>query len=517
MALPLRLERLRHSSLFLAVFLAANANALSATYQEFSIKPPPPMREFRAAWVATVANIDWPSRKGLSTAEQKAELLAILDRAAQLKLNAIIFQVRPACDALYASEIEPWSEFLTGTMGKAPEPYYDPLAFAVEEAHKRGLELHAWFNPYRAGHPSAKSPVSANHITKKHPELVRHYGKQVWLDPGEKEVQEYSLSVVMDVVRRYDIDGVHFDDYFYPYKEIDRSGNEMEFPDEASWKRFGAGGKLDRDDWRRENVNAFIEKVYASIKAAKPWVKFGISPFGIWRPENPPQIKGFDAYSKLYADSRKWLMKGWVDYFVPQLYWSIDSKEQSFPVLLKWWTQQNSKKRHLFPGLDDTKTVNLGLDATTEKNRKRWSDQEILNQIRLCRKTSGVDGHVHWSMRSLMRNQALDDELQTQLYTQPALVPVSPWLGSAGAAKPALNVAEATASKLRLTWTAGTGSKAWLWLAQARIGREWRTEILSGEKMSATWTRDLPEVVAISAVDKNGNISAAAGISRRDK
>jgi uncharacterized lipoprotein YddW (UPF0748 family) len=501
----------------LVATLAFAANSFGLTYQESSIKPPAPLREFRAAWVATVANIDWPSRKGLSTAEQKAELLAILDRAARLRLNAIIFQVRPACDALYASEIEPWSEFLTGTMGKAPEPYYDPLAFAIKEAHKRGLELHAWFNPYRAGHPSAKSPVSANHITKKHPDLVRHYGRQVWLDPGEKEVQEYSLSVVMDVVRRYDVDGVHFDDYFYPYKELDRSGNEMDFPDEASWKRFGAGGKLERDDWRRENVNAFVEKVYASIKAAKPSVKFGISPFGIWRPENPPQIKGFDAYSKLYADSRKWLTKGWVDYFAPQLYWSIDSQEQSFPVLLKWWTQQNSKKRHLFPGLDDTKTVSLGLDATAERNRKRWPDQEILNQIRLSRKQSGVDGHIHWNMKSLMRNQALDDELQTQIYTQPALVPASPWLGDGALPKPALVVAEANANKLRLTWTAGPGSKAWLWLVQARSGGEWRTEILSGENMSATWTRDLPEVVAISAVDKNGNLSAAAAVNRREK
>jgi uncharacterized lipoprotein YddW (UPF0748 family) len=511
------LEHLKpHLLLIFGVFLAAGTNVWSATYQESSIKPPAPVRELRAVWVATVANIDWPSRKGLSTAEQKAELLAIVDRAAQLKLNAIVFQVRPACDALYASEIEPWSEFLTGTMGKAPEPYYDPLAYVIDEAHKRGIELHAWFNPYRAGHPSAKSPVSARHVTRTHPELVRHYGKQVWLDPGEKEVQEYSLSVVMDVVRRYDVDGVHFDDYFYPYKEIDRSGNEMEFPDEASWKRFGAGGKLGRDDWRRENVNEFVEKVYGSIKAAKPWVKFGISPFGIWRPENPPQIRGFDAYSKLYADSRKWLTKGWVDYFAPQLYWSISSEEQSFPVLLKWWSQQNSKGRHLLPGLDVTKTVNLGSDATAEKNRKRWSDQEILNQIRLTRKQSGVDGHIHWNMKSLMRNQTLDDALETQLYTQPALVPASPWLGGAGTAKPALTVAEVSATRLRVTWTATGANKPWLWLVQARNGREWRTEILSGEKSSATWTGDLPEVVAISAVDRNGNISNAAAVNRRE-
>jgi uncharacterized lipoprotein YddW (UPF0748 family) len=494
--------------------VAFTTSSRSATYQEFSLSPPAPLREFRAAWIATVVNIDWPSRKGLSTADQKAELLAILDRAVHLKLNAVIFQVRPACDALYPSEIEPWSEFLSGTMGKAPEPYYDPLAFAIDEAHKRGLELHAWFNPYRAGHPSAKSPASPNHITKTRPQLVRRYGKQVWLDPGEKEVQEYSLSVVMDVVKRYDIDGVHFDDYFYPYKENDRSGNELDFPDDASWKRFGASGKLERDDWRRENVNAFVEKTYDSIKATKPWVKFGISPFGIWRPDNPPQIKGFDAYAKLYADSRKWLMKGWVDYFAPQLYWQIAAQEQSFPVLLKWWTQQNTKNRHLLPGLDLTRTVNLNPDTNSDRTRQRWPVQEIVNQIRLARKQSGVDGHIHWNMKSLMRNQALYDALETQIYTQPALMPASPWLGNGRPPKPTLSVAEATAAKLRVTWTA---SKPSLWLVQTRHGREWRTEIMAADKTSATWTGDLPEVVAVSAVDRNGNISTAAAINKRDK
>src|SRR5258707_7009726 len=193
----------------------------AATYGPAKVIPAKRVSEFRAAWVATVANIDWPSKKGLSTAEQKAELIAILDRAAQLKLNAIIFQVRPACDAMYQSSLEPWSEYLTGVEGQPPAPFYDPLAFAIEEAHQRGLELHAWFNPYRARHLSSKGAASATHISKTHPELVRHYGKYLWLDPGEKEVQQYSLNVVMDVVKRYDIDGVHFDDYFYPYKEND--------------------------------------------------------------------------------------------------------------------------------------------------------------------------------------------------------------------------------------------------------------------------------------------------------
>jgi len=276
----------------------------AATYEPANVAPPKLMREFRAAWVATVANIDWPSSKGLTTAEQKAELLAILDRAAQLRLNAIIFQVRPACDALYASELEPWSEFLTGTMGKAPQPYYDPLALAVEEAHKRGLELHAWFNPYRAGHSSSKSPVPANHVSREHPQWVRRYGSQLWLDPGEKEVQDYSLRVVMEVVRSYNIDGVHFDDYFYPYPEKDGRGQVIPFPDSSSWRRYKeAGGRLGREDWRRENVNLFVMRVSQSVHATKPWVKFGISPFGIWRPGSPPQVKGLDAYEALFADS----------------------------------------------------------------------------------------------------------------------------------------------------------------------------------------------------------------------
>src|SRR5579871_3371768 len=300
--------------------------------------PPPVPREFRGVWVATVANIDWPSKPGLSTDQQKAEMLAILDKAAQLKLNAIIFQVRPGCDALYDSRLEPWSEYLTGQMGRAPDSYYDPLAFAVEEAHKRGLELHAWFNPYRARHAEAKSSISPDHVSQMHPDLVKQYGRSLWLDPGEKAVQDYSLSVILDVVRRYDIDGVHIDDYFYPYKETDAQNKVLPFPDDASWQKYvQSGGTLSRDDWRRQNVDTFIERLYKGVKEVKPWVKFGISPFGIWRPGYPAQVKGFDAYQELNADSRKWLRNGWLDYWTPQLYWKIDQTGQSYPVLLKWW------------------------------------------------------------------------------------------------------------------------------------------------------------------------------------
>ena len=482
----------------------------AATYEPSGIVPPAPVREFRAAWVATVANIDWPSRKTLSTQEQKAELLAILDRAAQLKLNAIIFQVRPACDALYASRIEPWSEYLTGTMGKPPEPFYDPLAFAIEEAHKRGLELHAWLNPYRARLRASTSPVAANHISKTRPQLVRQYGEFLWLDPGEREVQEYSLSVVMDIVRRYDVDGVHFDDYFYPYKVSGGAGKELDFPDDSSWQRFGARGKLSREDWRREDVNAFIQRVYKSIKAAKPWVKFVLSPFGIWRPKNPPQIKGLDSYAELYADSRKWLANGWVDYFAPQLYWAIDPPDQSFPVLLRWWAEQNVKGRNLCPGLDSTKV------SGRSESRRGWQSQEIVNQVRLTRAQAGADGHIHWNMKSLMRNTAFDEVLQRELYQKPALMPPSPWLGHAQPRKPKLTVVKGEpGSQMEISWAAGGPGKTWLWLLQTRTSGGWTEEILPASRMSRVWNGAVPEVVAVTAVGRNGELSTPSVLQAR--
>ena len=469
-------------------------------YVPSSIIPPKPERELRGAWIATVANIDWPSTNTLTTSQQKAELINILDRARALKLNTLIFQVRPSCDALYASPIEPWSEYLTGTMGKPPQPYYDPLALAVEEAHKRGLELHAWFNPYRARHEQAKSSIAPTHISRTRPQLVRQYGKYLWLDPGEKEVQDYSLSVVMDVVKRYDIDGVHFDDYFYPYKEKDGSGREIDFPDEQSWQRFGAGGKLNREDWRRENVNVFIRRVYESIKAAKPWVKFGVSPFGIWRPHNPPQIQGYDAYENLYADSRKWLMDGWLDYFAPQLYWGINPPEQSFPVLLKWWSEQNTKGRLLVPGMDTTKTA------------RRWQPEEIINQIRLARKEPKTGGHIHWDMKALTRNGALDTALEREVYSQPALVPVMPWLDHAAPEKPKLSVNSGLHKTLR--WEAGGSEKPWLWVVQIRQANQWNTQILPGSQTTLKVEPGHDPVFAVTAVDRCGNTSRPAVIEQ---
>jgi uncharacterized lipoprotein YddW (UPF0748 family) len=485
------------------VALLAAASAAAADYRPVNLTPPAPAREFRAAWVATVGNIDWPSRRDLTVAGQKAELLSIMDRAAQLKLNAIILQVRPGCDSLYASALEPWSEYLTGTMGQAPQPFYDPLAFAIEAAHQRGLELHAWFNPYRARHENARSPVSTGHISNTKPHLVRQYGRYLWLDPGEPEVQDHSLNVVMDVVRRYDVNGVHFDDYFYPYPQRLAGGQERDFPDEASWTKSGASGKLSRDDWRRENVNVFVRRVHESIKAAKPTVKFGISPFGIWRPGHPPQIRGLDAHDRLYADARKWLINGWVDYFAPQLYWAIEAREQSFPVLLDWWNAQNPRQRHLWPGLNTTRV------------REAWKPEEILAQIRLAGRQPVSAGHIHWNLSSLMRNAELAAALERGPYAQPALVPASPWLDDQPPARPRLSVTASAQASVKLSWEAGATEKPWLWVLQYRRGNNWTTRILAAGHRTLILDGNPPEAFALSAVDRAGNLSQPATVARQ--
>ena len=477
---------------------------VSGGYDPASVEPPPPAREFRGAWLVTVANKDWPSKPGLSVAQQKAELISLLDRAAQLKLNAIIFQVRPSSDAVYASAIEPWSEYLTGTMGRAPRPFYDPLAFAIQEAHRRGLELHAWFNPFRALHPQTKSPVAPNHISRTHPEFVRRYGDQYVLDPGEPAVRQHVLAVVMDVVRRYDVDGVQFDDYFYPYPQKDAAGRDLEFPDSATWKRYGqASGFFNRDDWRRANVNQLVHSVYQSIKALKPWVKFGISPFGIWRPMNPPQIRGMDAYAKIYTDSRLWLASGWLDYFAPQLYWPIESREQSFPVLLNWWAQQNPKGRHLWPGLN---AANAG---------KEWGPDEIARQIKVRRTQPAARGEIFYHLRSVTDNPALTAAIRAEL-TQTALVPASPWLDATPPARPKLTVIENPGrhreSSLSVHWEPN-GEPAWLWILQYRTNEVWATEILPAGQTSRTFENSRPEMVAVSAVDRAGNLSPSAMIT----
>ncbi|WP_374538243.1 glycoside hydrolase family 10 protein [Chitinimonas taiwanensis] len=389
---------------------------------------PQPRQEFRAAWVATVANLDWPSKPGLSMAQQQTELCAILDRAVQLGLNAIVLQVRPSADALYRSELEPWSAYLTGKQGQ-PTPGapadYDPLALWIAEAHARGLELHAWFNPYRAWHRRISYPLSEQHVLRSQPSWVREYGDYYWMDPGEAGAAERALAVMADVLRRYDIDGIQIDDYFYPYPipapgKAGKRGTLLDFPDGASWQRYQAGGgRLSRADWRRDNVNRLVAATHALVRAEKPWVKFGISPFGIGRPElRPAGIVGFSQYDQLYADAEHWLAQGWVDYLAPQLYWPVGQPRQAFAVLLASWQRANPLGRHVWPGLN-TARVEAG----------EWSAMEIGRQIASSRASVGQSGQLHFSMRTLMQGaRGLEEQLRHS-YAQPALLPSYPWLG----------------------------------------------------------------------------------------
>jgi uncharacterized lipoprotein YddW (UPF0748 family) len=363
-------------------------------------------REFRGVWVASVYNLDWPSAKGLPASTQQAQLRAILDKAADLHLNAVLLQVRPASDALYNSRFDPWSEFLTGRAGVSPG--YDPLEFAIREAHARGLELHAWVNPFRAA-LSATQQLPANHVAKEHPEWVRRFGRQLWVDPGEPAARGYVIGVITDIVRRYDVDGIHLDDYFYPYP---LHPGQATFPDDSSWQRFGAGKGPSRADWRRENIDNFVRSMYAAVKAVKPRVRVGISPFGIWRPGLPAgTTAGLDAYSQLFADSRKWLAEGWLDYLAPQLYWSIQPADQSFPVLLNWWRAQ-SRGKPVWPGI------------ATERIGTKRPASEIVRQIEITRSGTNSPGQIHWSMSALMRDQGgIDGQLKRGPYADKAQPP----------------------------------------------------------------------------------------------
>ena len=444
--------------------------------------PPTVTREFRGAWVATVHNIDWPSRKGLSRSAQQGEMRAILDQMARLNLNAVIFQVRPNGDALYDSRIEPWSPWLTGTMGQ--NPGYDPLAYCISQAKTRGIEVHAWFNPFRAL-PNAAMPTSRDHVCRTHPKVIRNFKTYRWMDPASGFTQKRALDVILDVTRRYDIDGIHIDDYFYPYPDLAKNGqHKTHFPD----------GK--NPSQRRSYVDGFVQQMYSSVKKAKPWARVGISPFGIWRPGVPGgTTAGVDAYEHLAADSRKWLQKGWCDYLAPQLYWRIQGP-QSYTRLLDWWRGQGT--RPVWPGI-----------ATARINSKEDPGRpasEILNQVDLSR-TIGRNyaGHVHWSMKSLRENRGrISDQLVKQKYTSAALVPPMPWISKAKPMRPELR-AKAARNQADAQWGAVSGAAKYA--VQARYGNNWFTvKVLPGSQTRLTLS-GTPNAIAVSAVDRYGTTS----------
>lgn len=482
--------------LLVALYLGLNLRA--------EMPPPPVPREFRGMWIATVGNVDWPSKPGLPVAQQQEELRQLMNTAKRQQLNVVVFQVRTACDALYESQYEPWSEYLTGKMGQAPRPLWDPLKFAITEAHARGLELHAWFNPYRARYHQSISPPSPSHVSIAHPEWLHSYGRYLWLDPGNPAVREHSIKVILDVLRRYDVDGIHMDDYFYPYPEtVPGSNTPAIFNDQVSFDRYRkGGGRLEREDWRRDNVNQFVQQLNQRIHGLKPWVKFGISPFGIWRPTFPVGIKGLDAYTILYADSRRWLRSGWADYFAPQLYWPMGRREQDYVRLLEWWAGENTQGRVLISGIA---SANVGKDRTGE---------DVIQQVRYRRAQTGTHGVIFWNASSVRSNLGgFGSGLLRDLFQEPALVPETPWLGREFPASPSLEVSSLRGGKgLALKWHPSGGIQVRQWVLQVRNGDRWQLEIIAG--VVRNWNIDflrqggIPDEIWLRPVGRTGSLGS---------
>ncbi|MBB5332949.1 glycoside hydrolase family 10 protein [Chryseobacterium koreense] len=453
-------------------------------------------REFRAAWIATVANINWPSKNNLSVDEQKREAIRLLDLLKDANFNAVIFQARPSADALYKSDLEPWSYFLTGQIGKAPSPFYDPLEFWIDEAHQRGMELHVWLNPYRAHHTTGGNVTSESLASKMSEQTYKLRNGMYWMDPSDEKVQNHVSKVINDLVKRYDIDAIHIDDYFYPYKEYNGG---RDFPDDKNWNRYkNSGGTLSRADWRRANVNKIIKNIHDEIKKEKPYVKFGISPFGIWKPGFPAGITGSSQYDELYADAKLWLNEGWCDYYAPQLYWK-EGGPQSFSALLKWWKDENIKNIHLWPGLNT-----VGVKAADRPS-------EIIGQMNTIRRImpKNTAGEIHYSTDGLTKNPAMLNMVKNH-YKEKALTPLSPWIKTEPVLKPELN-ARKNGNDAEIHWLSRNPQQAKHFILYAKYGNQWETEILNGDEH----TKILPMVksgihltdLALKAVDRLGNES----------
>ncbi len=408
----------------------------------------PPKHELRGAWIATFTNIDWPSANTLSVAAQQSELLQLLDQLRATGINAVYFQVRSQCDAMYESQLEPWSADLTGRQGRAPDPAYDPLAFLIAACRQRGLEVHAWFNPFRAVSNVANLAAFApNHIARTRPEWLLAQGSLRILDPGIPQVREHVIGVILDVLRRYDVDGIHFDDYFYPYPPA--SGPA--FNDDATFAA-DARGFTNRQDWRRDNINLFIQRSQESIRAVKPWVKFGVSPFGIWRnrASDPAgsATNGLQSYSDIYADSRKWIQQAWVDYLTPQIYWSVGFSVANYGVLLPWWNALGGS-RHIYSGMAAYKVNNGGTDPN-------WSQPaQLPDQVRLNRQHPQVRGQTFFSTRSVLGNPlGVRDALRDDLFRTPALLPPMPWKDDQPPPPVANLTVQTRGNEVTLSWVA---------------------------------------------------------------
>lgn len=341
-----------------------------------------PKREFRGAWLHIIGQSQWQNK---STDQAQKYIIEQFDKLLEAGCNAVIFQVRPTADAMYISEIEPWTSWLTGKRGKAPDPMWDPMEFAIEEAHKRGMEFHAWLNPYRVT-SNAKEVLPGNHLVNKEPERFVKFNGQIFFDPAYPENREFICDVVKDIVNRYDVDAIHIDDYFYPYPA---NGKKFE-ADDASFKKFGNG--MERKAWRRKNVDLLIEKLNLTIKNEKPWVRFGVSPFGIWRNKSSDprgsESSGLQNYDDLYADVLLWSEKGWVDYLAPQLYWTLDMKAAPSRHLAKWWND-NCNGVDVYIGQDVQRTMSNADPNGKDKN-------ELATKVKLSRDLPNIKGNIWW-------------------------------------------------------------------------------------------------------------------------
>jgi uncharacterized lipoprotein YddW (UPF0748 family) len=411
----------------------------------------PPKRELRSTWLSTFLNLDWPSTATRTVQQVKDSVIKMLDLQQQTGINAIYFQVRNESDAVYPSSIEPWSASVTGTQGIAPPAGFDPLQFMIDECRKRGIEIHAWFNPYRAvNNYNSIGSYASSHVANQHPDWLLAQGSLRILNPGIPAVRDYVLKVVMDVLRRYDVDGIHYDDYFYPYPGA--GGTSARFNDNATFATY-ARGFSNQNDWRRDNINLFIQRSYDSIKAVKPWVKFGVSPFGIWRNQGSDAAgsatNGLQSYSDIYADTKKWLQQGWVDYVTPQIYWSTGFNTASYSVLVPWWNN-NAYGRHVYVGHAVYK-----INADTDRDPNWYNSSQINKQIRLNRTYSNIQGSTFFRSQYFSSNPLkFRDSLTEHLYATPALLPTMPWRNNV-APQPVKNfTANIRNNNVQLNWNA---------------------------------------------------------------
>ncbi len=394
-------------------------------------------KEMRAVWIATVKNLDFPSNKFLSVEQQKKEYIDMLDYFSEIGINAVIFQVRPAADAFYASKYEPWSEWLTGKQGKAPDPYYDPLEFYIEEAHKRNIEFHAWINPFRAVATIEHADIEEDHITKRKPEWFFTYDIHKYFNPGIPEVREYIIEIIADIVTRYDIDGIHFDDYFYPYPIKNASNKLLMIPDEETYDTYNTKS-LFVDEWRRENLDLFIKGVNDRIKAIKPDLAFGVAPSGIWRNKDRDpdgsDTRGFAHYDYLYSDVLKWLKEGYIDYVAPQLYWTIGNKIANYEVLVNWWSE-HTYGRNLYIG----QAVYM---AKSDAESPAWRNpNELIDQLKINRENPVIQGSIYYKAKALMENRlGFSDSLKNRYYKSHVETPEYPWLISGDTALVAVEI-----------------------------------------------------------------------------